>query len=56
MKPLVHRGEALRERVNLIPKGVRVDDEAVASHGPDLPLERQMVQVLGHRDVDGEVG
>src|SRR5690606_31721866 len=33
----------------------RVDDEAIAKHGADLPFERQVVEILRERDCDGEV-
>src|SRR5690606_21745202 len=55
MEPLVRRLQELPERVELIPQRLRVYFQPFALHHPDLTLERHVVRVLRHGNVDGEV-
>ncbi len=53
---LVRRLEVPRHRVELIPQGLRVDDQPLARHHPHLPFEREMIGVLRDSDGDAEGG
>jgi hypothetical protein len=41
--------------VTLVEQGLRIDVQAVAQHGAHLALEREMVEVFGDHNLDGEV-
>ena len=48
----VRRLERLRQGIDLIPKGLGSDHQALAFHDPRLALEREVVEVLTDRHLD----
>jgi hypothetical protein len=45
-----------RQRLNLIPQRLRLDDQPLARHHPHLTLQRQMIGVLRDGHADGKRG
>src|SRR5690606_31974325 len=47
----IGRCEKASDRAQLVPESLRVDHEAISEHRAYLALEREVVSVLGHRNV-----
>jgi hypothetical protein len=52
---LMSQGQVRGQRFDLIPQRLRIDDQALPLHDARLPLEREMVEILRHRDLDREL-
>ena len=52
---LVGGGQVLGQGHELVPQRLGVGVQALAPHRPRLALQRQVIEVLGFRDVDGEL-